>query len=193
MSLETWEIDRLASSANFSLVMSWVSQRSRILSPGLFKRSWRSGCSMEKLLSDPLSQHRENPKVFQGTARKKHSLQAMVFLLACVIIIDFYLVYHYPTLGDEDYFRRNWNSSSKFRAVSSWAFLVDMPSGVRCFAREKAILRIVAKFLGELSFQMWHLSSWKTTSSPQWSVFSIPQWLRILWAIFWASRGKLEI
>ena len=96
MSLETWEIDRLASSANFSLVMSWVSQRSRILSPGLFKRSWRSGCSMEKLLSDLLSQHRENPKVFQGTARKKHSLQAMVFLLACVIIIDFYLVYHYP-------------------------------------------------------------------------------------------------
>ena len=154
MSLETWEIDRSASSANFSLVMLWASQRSRILNPGLFKRSWRSGCSMEKLLSDPLSQHRENPKVFQGTARKKHSLQAMVFLLACVIIIDFYLVYHYPQppFGDENYFRRNWNSSSKFRAVSSWAFLVDMLSGVRCFAREKAILRIVAKFLGEFSF-----------------------------------------
>lgn len=51
---------------------------------------------MEKLLSDPLSQHRGNPKVFQGTARKKHSLQTMVFLLACVIIIDFYLEYHSP-------------------------------------------------------------------------------------------------
>src|SRR5262245_7222300 len=91
---------------------------------------------------------------------------------------------------------RIWPSTERRNRSSHPAFLIlrriEALSGWHR-TRLRAILRSKAMFSGPLSLRFLALSSSKTTSSTQWSWFSIVQWVRMTWsslaaAIGWESR-----